>query len=717
MTLQPSGTVTFLFTDIEGSTRLLEALGTEPYAAALDRHRALLRAAFQDRDGYEVDCEGDSFFVAFGSAGGAVAAAAEAQQALAAADWPDGREVRVRMGLHTGEPLLAPPKYVGLDVHRAARIMACAHGGQVVLSPATVSLLEPGRFDLVDLGRHRLKDLSDPIVLHQLVIDGLPRDFPALRTLDRSNLPTPATPFLGREDELREVSARLADPATRLLTLTGPGGTGKTRLALQASAEASDGFPDGVFWVPLAPLQDPALVLPSVAHVLGVTEQPGVALSETLAESQAGRRFAIVLDNVEHLLPAAATSVAELAAACPTGTLLATSRERLQLAAETTWPVPPLSAWDGERLFVERARSAGVELAVDEAVSELCRRLDELPLAIELAAARTVALTPAQLLERLSQRLDLLKGARDADPRQKTLRATIDWSYRLLDAEEQRVYRALSVFAGGCTLEAVEEVAGADVDVIQSLLDKSFLRQRDTATGRRFWMLETIREFALEQLAETGEQQPLRTAHAVWLEQLVADGAPEYFGIGAPGWLERIEAEEDNLRAALVHSRSVDPARLARIAGDVFNHWYFSSRLTEGRDWLLAAHDEAPDDIAVVRGLSNLSVRLGDTESARGRSRSGRSRSRARRTLPSTSPKGSETSVTHTRGRETSAPRQPPTRRARRSRGRAVARWRSGRRSATSPGSRCRRAAGRTASGCHTTSNSSRSVPPTTTAA
>jgi predicted ATPase/class 3 adenylate cyclase len=505
---QPSGTVTLVFTDIEGSTRLLEELGTEAHREALAEHRRVVREACARFSGYEVDYEGDAFFYAFASASDAVAAVSELMAGL------ESGPIRIRVGVHTGEPVLDPPKYVGMDVHRAARLMASAHGRQVVVSASTAALVMPSNDQLQgwvlrDLGEHRFKDLGAAERVFQLG-EG---EFPPIRSLYRNNLPVPATPFLGRERELQEVVERLTDPAIRLLTLTGPGGTGKTRLALQAVAEASDGFPDGVWWVPLAPLRDPALVLSSVAQALQVQEEPGRELAETLAARLAGKRLLLLLDNIEHLLPNAGSAVAALRD-LGGGVVAVTSRERLQLQGEDVYPVPPLAAAEAVELFLARARSAGVELEPSLVVEELCARLDDLPLALELAAARTVVFSPEQLLERLGQRLDLLKGARDADPRQQTLRATVEWSYDLLDAEEQRVLRALSVFAGGCTYDAAEQVAGADDDTLQSLLDKSLVRRRDTDVGPRYWMLETIREHAAGELRAAGEERPVRLVHA-----------------------------------------------------------------------------------------------------------------------------------------------------------------------------------------------------------
>ena len=481
----PTGTVTFVFTDVEGSTRLLQRLGADAYADALAEHRRTLREAFVRHDGVEVDTQGDSFFIAFSTAPAAIAAAAEAQQVLAAGP------IRVRMGIHTGTPHVTDEGYVGADVHRAARIAAAGHGGQILVSPSTASLIEGD--SLRDLGEHRLKDLAAPERIYQLGGEA----FPPLRSLQQTNLPIPATRFLGRQRELGEVTTLLGSGVTRLLTLTGPAGAGKTRLALQAAAEASDQYPDGVFWASLAALRDPKLVLEIAAQALEARDE--------LADRIGDRRLLLILDNFEHLIDAAG-ELAGLLADCPKLQLLVTSRELLRLPGEQAYPVPPLDPQDATELFTTRARAVDPRFEARPVVHELCSRLDNLPLALELAAARVPVLSPEQLLDRLSKRLDLLKAGRGAHPRQQTLRATIAWSYDLLGEDERVLFEALSVFRGGCTLEAAEEVCDADVDTLESLIDKSLVRPQ----GERFWMLETIREYAAERLEERGEEDELR---------------------------------------------------------------------------------------------------------------------------------------------------------------------------------------------------------------
>jgi predicted ATPase/class 3 adenylate cyclase len=582
----PSGTVTFLFSDIESSTRLLGELGADEYANAVGEHRRLIRAACERFGGVEVDTQGDAMFLAFPTAPGAVEAAQAVGQGLAPGP------IRVRMGLHTGTPLVTDEGYVGSDVHRAARIAAAGHGGQVLASVSTASLVD---LELRDLGGHRFKDLAAPERVFQ-VDDG---DHPALRSLDRVWLPVPATPFLGRELELQEVVEYLVSDDIGLLTLTGPGGTGKTRLALQAAAEASDHYPDGIWWVALAPLRDSSLLLSAVAQALEVQEQPGRELEETLTGALAGKRALILLDNAEHLLPGAAAEIAPLIGTNGP-TLLVTSRERLQLQGEQLYPVPALAEQDGIDLFLARARALEPAFEASDLIRELCSRLDNLPLALELAAARTLLFSPAQLLERLSQRLDLLKGGRDADPRQQTLRATIEWSYELLNAEEQRLFRCLSVFSGGCTYDAAEEVCHADADTLQSLLDKSLLRRRDSTFGSRYWMLETIREYSAERLANTGEASALLREHAEWCCELaerlmVLPGHMRALTIDIEEGFARLEDERDNLQSALAWAWSHGQDELGlRLGVACLQFWIERAGFYDAVAWLEAAAPRIP---------------------------------------------------------------------------------------------------------------------------
>src|SRR5436190_4168675 len=469
----PAGNVTVLFTDIEGSTRLIEELGESGYIDALAEHRGLLRAAFAAHAGIEVDTQGDAFFYVFDDPVEALAAAAKGQEALASGP------VKVRIGLHTGMLQLTDEGYAGRELHRAARIAASAHGGQIVVSAATRALVDR---ELTELGEHRLKDFDEPVVLFQL---GDER-FAPLKTISNTNLPRPASSFLGRARERDEVLGLLRN-GSRLVTLSGPGGSGKTRLALEVASELVPRFKAGVFWVGLAPLRDPALVTQTVAQMLGA--------KDGLAEHVGERELLLLLDNFKQVIEAA-PELSQLLEACPYLRLLVTSRELLRITGEVEYPVSPLAEPEAIELFCERAR-----LEPDETIAELCLRLDAMPLAIELAAARTSVLSPGQILDRVAQRLDLLKGGRDADPRQPTLRATIEWSHDLLAADEKQLFARLAVFASGCTLDAAEDVCDADLDVLQSLVDKSLLRH----SGDRFWMLETIRAFAVEQLEDLPE--------------------------------------------------------------------------------------------------------------------------------------------------------------------------------------------------------------------
>ena len=525
----PTGTVTFVFTDIEGSTRMLEELGADAYGELLSRHHDVCRAAWSRHGGVEVDTAGDAFFVAFPTASGALGAAAAAQGALA------DLGLRVRMGVHTGEVTVAETGYVGFEVHRAARIAGAAHGGQVVVSGAAAAGVDTEQ--LLDLGEHRFKDVDEPVVIFQLGRDS----FPPLKTISNTNLPRPASSFVGRESELGEVLSRF-DAGARLVTLTGPGGSGKTRLAIEAATALVPDAKAGVFWVGLATLRDPALVLETVGQALGAKG----ALAAHIGE----REMLLLLDNLEQVIDAA-PALSALLRSCPGLRLLVTSRELLRVEGEVEYPVPPLAEPEAVALFCERA---GSEPSAE--IRELCARLDNLPLAVELAAARTKALSAGQILERLSQRLDLLKGGRDADPRQQTLRATIEWSHELLDDEEQRLFRALSVFAGGCTLEAAEAVADADLDTLQSLVEKSLVR----FTNERYWMLETIREYATERVGALGAMTGLATTHAVHYLVLAERAAGNTWDEVV---LRRLDDEYVNLRAALgsfIDGRDVDGA-------------------------------------------------------------------------------------------------------------------------------------------------------------
>ena len=593
----PSGTVTFLFTDVEGSTRLLHELGSEGYAEALAEHRRLIRAACARFGGVEVDTQGDALFVAFPTAPGAVDAVQEAQETLAAGP------IRVRMGIHTGTPHLGEEGYVGVDVHRAARIAACGHGGQVLVSASTTALT--GSDGLRDLGEHRLKDLSAPERLYQLG-EG---DFPPLKSLYRTNLPVPATPFVGREHELAEVLGLLE--GARLLTLTGPGGTGKTRLGLQAAAEASDRYPDGLFWVPLASLRDPELVLEASAQALGA--------KDGLAEHVADKSLLLLLDNFEHVVEAAA-GLAGLLAACPNLQLLVTSRELLRLPAEQAYPVPPLEPEDGTELFLARAHAVEPGFAPTPAVPELCARLEQLPLALELAAARVRVLSPEKLLDRLSGRLDLLTAGRGVDARQATLRATIEWSYDLLAEEEQRLFARFSVFAGGCRLESAEEVCDTSLDTLQSLVDKSLVRMRE---HDRFWMLETIREYAAERLQESGDVDELRRRHADYFLALAEEAEPYAREVDAV-WLDRLAEEADNLRGALDWLEGSDePQLVLRLAGTLTDFWGAKGHLAEGRRRLedALAADESPTAARAKALNAAADMCIGDGDAARARIR------------------------------------------------------------------------------------------------
>ena len=611
MTELPTGTVTFLFSDIEGSTRLAQALGAD-WPPLLERHRQIARAAWAASGGTEVGTEGDSFFVVFQRPADAVAGAVAAQRGIAAEPWPQDAAIRVRMGLHTGEGLISGGSYVGLDVHRAARIAGAGHGGQVLVSGTTSALAEgalPDGVSLKEMGEHRLKDLSRPERLWGLVIEGLASDFPPLGTLNAvpNNLPTQLTSFLGRAREIAEARQLLIDG--RLLTLTGPGGTGKTRLSLQIAADATDRFPDGIYFVPLGTIGQPDLVLPTIGQAVGLVD-PGVEPLDRLAEHIGDRCFLLVLDNFEQVTDAA-PQIAELLLRAPRISAVVTSRSPLRVYGEREYPVPPLgvpdpkhlpdleqfSAFESVALFVERAMAVRPDFAITSAnapaVAEICVRLDGLPLAIELAAARVRVLSPQAIMDRLGDRLALLSsGSRDLPERQQTLRGAIAWSHDLLDEDDRRVFARMAVFAGGGTLDAIGAVVfdpgeRADaLDAIASLVDKSLVRQETQPDGEpRFHMLETIREYALEQLDARDEAEQQRERHAAWVLAFAEQHAQAVFGDDQRAVLDAFEREHDNIRAAISWAMASDRVETAmRIFSATWRFWQMRGYLAEARE-------------------------------------------------------------------------------------------------------------------------------------
>jgi predicted ATPase/class 3 adenylate cyclase len=591
----PSGTVTFLFTDIEGSTRLLHELG-DAYADALAEHRRVLRDAFARHSGVEVDTQGDAFFVAFARASDALAAAGDAQ--ILIADLP----VRVRMGVHTGEPLLTAEGYVGIDVHRAARMAAAGHGGQVLVSQSTRDLVAAD--SLRDLGFHRLKDLTAPERIFQLGAG----EFPALKTLDRTNLPLAATPLVGRSRELRELTDALRD-GSRLLTVTGAGGSGKTRLALQVAAELADDFADGVFFAALAGVRDPVLVGPTIAQVAGVQVLDDLRELEVL----------LLVDNLEHLLPAA-TTLSELLGRAPRVRLLVTSRTRLRVSAEVEYPLEPFPQADAVSFFVERARAVGRNVHDDESVREICRRLDGLPLALELAASRVKVLDPPLLLERLAKRLPVLTGgARDAPERHQTLRATIEWSYALLEEHLQRLFHRLSVFAGTFSLKAAEEIAGAEIDEIAGLIDWNLLKPIQDG---RFLMLETIREYARELFEPADDHEAVAARHLRYFLGIAEEAERRLVGPEQLEWYDRLAVEQDNLRAALEYACATNDGESAqRLAGSLWRFWWNRGQLDEGQQWydraFAAAGASGPAHARALLGASHMTEARGHTDQTR----------------------------------------------------------------------------------------------------
>ena len=611
----PTGTITFVFTDIEGSTRLLQALG-QGYRAVQDAQSRIVRGAIDEAGGTVVRTEGDSFFAVFLTPSAAVGATVVAQRALFSNDWPHSRPLRVRMGMHTGEGVLSGDDYIGIDVNKAARIAAAAWGGQVLLSEATTALVRgrlPHGVAIRSLGRHRLKDLQGEEELHDLVIDGLEAAFPPPRTLDApTNLPAELTSFVGREAEVGRVVSLIAK--TRLLTLTGPGGTGKTRLGVRVAAEVSPDFPDGTFFVDLAPITDSALVIPTIADALQIREEGWERpIEHALRDYLRDRRLLLVLDNFEQVLDAAPL-VTDLLGLAPALKVLVTSRAPLRVRGEQDVPVAPLDVPSPHRLppledlaekesmllFTDRATAASPDFRLTEEnaaqVTAIVSRLDGLPLAIELAASRSAVLTPATMLERMDRRLPVLAGGpRDAPRRQKTLRSTFDWSYELLEDGERVLFRRLSVLIGGSTVDAAAAVCDPDgtlgIDILEglfTLVENSLALTIDSpGEDARFGMLKTVREFGLERLDEEDDRLAIERAHVEWFLRLAEAAEPHFRGPDLDWWLTSLQVEHDNLRAALRWAIDNGAANVGlRLAAALWRFWHLGGHLSEGRLWV-----------------------------------------------------------------------------------------------------------------------------------
>ncbi|HEY6042303.1 MAG TPA: adenylate/guanylate cyclase domain-containing protein, partial [Anaerolineae bacterium] len=657
----PTGTVTFLFTDVEGSTRLWEQA---PLAMreSLTRHDVLVEGSVTANEGRVVHPrgEGDSRFAVFGRATDAVAAARDLQQALFAEAWTTPRPVRVRIALHTGQAELRDDDYYGSDVNRCARLRAIASGGQTLMSQVTFDLIRdalPAQVTVRDLGEHRLKDLQRAEHVFELDVMGLPADFTPLQSIDAfpNNLPVQLSTFVGRDKELAEVKPLLL--ANHLLTLAGAGGTGKTRLGLQVAADVMPSYPDGVWFIDLAPVSDPKLIAQTAAAVLGVREQTGHPLLEPLIDYLHTRSTLLILDNCEHLVEACAQFGDSLLRACPKLHILASSRESLGIAGEAVYRVPSLGApsleslppletlarLDAVRLFVERAAAARPSLTLNahnaSAIAQICRQLDGIPLAIELAASRVKVLSVEQIATRLDNRFQLLTGgSRTALPRQQTLRAAIDWSYSLLSEPERILLRRLAVFVGGWSVEAAEEVCGGNgiepgevLDLLSRLVDKSLILTEELAGENRYSRLETIRQYSREKFAETDEVERIRDRHLEYYVRFAAIANDRMMTRERLAWTVRLEAEQDNLRAALEWGLPRHVESALSLVGDLNAFWASGGYAAEAYRWTRQALDRAESSSAPDRGdnqslfwlkakalraLAWLYVSLGDPESA-----------------------------------------------------------------------------------------------------
>jgi predicted ATPase/class 3 adenylate cyclase/DNA-binding CsgD family transcriptional regulator len=632
----PAGTVTFLLTDIEGSTRLWARFPDAMAGAVADCYAVLVRAV-AEHDGVRPieQGEGDSVVGAFSRASDALAAALQAQLELRSVAWPTALDLRVRIALHTADAQLRDEgNYFGLALSRCARLRAIARGGQTVLSRTTHDLLVdrlPDAVELIDCGVHRLPDLGRPENVFALVHPGLDGDIGPLRSLDAfpNNLPDQLTTFVGRAEELAQLRGAMGE--TRLLTLTGAGGAGKTRLALQLAADLLERFPDGVWWVDLAPVSDPELVAEALAGVVGVRPLPGMTMLEACANYLASGRALVALDNCEHLLPGSAEVAEGLLRSCPDLEVIATSRTPLGVPGETDWRIPPLSLppperrrdtleavgqFDAVRLFIERARKARHNFTVTNdnapAVAEICQELDGLPLAIELAAARVRMMSVEQIAGGLGDRFHLLTGGtRTVLPRHQTLRASVDWSHELLSDAERALLRRLSVFAGGFTLDLAEAVCAdellepvAILDLLTSLVDKSLVVAQERAGAVRYRLLETVRQYALERLLDAGEAAGVHDRHRDAMLELAEAIAPQLHGPGQREWLDVLDGEAANLTAALDHAVETDGERALRLSVALTFWWRLRGLLRAGERGFTRALDAADPTSSSLRAYA-----------------------------------------------------------------------------------------------------------------